>query len=59
MFKALMFKVLNNMGPQSLTDLFIKKCDIASYNLSESSSSLQLPQPRTNNLKKELQLWIW
>ena len=36
-----MFKVLNNMGPQSLTHLFIKKRDITSYGLMESSSSLQ------------------
>lgn len=48
----LMFKVLNNLGPQSLTDLFINKRDITNCNLREVSSSLQLPQPRTNNLKK-------
>ena len=47
-----MFKVLNNMVSQSLTDLFTKKCDITNYDLRESSYSLQLPQPRTNNLKK-------
>ena len=40
------------MGPQSLTDLFTNKRDLTNYNLREVSSSLQLPQPRTNNLKK-------
>ena len=47
-----MFKVLNNLGPQSLTDLFFNKRDITNYNLREVSSSLQLSQLRTNNLKK-------
>ena len=47
----LMFKVLNNLEPQSLTDLFTNKRDITNYNLREVSYSLQLPQPRTNNLK--------
>lgn len=31
----LMFKVLNNLGPQSLTDLFTNKRDITNYNLRE------------------------
>ena len=35
----LMFKVLNNLGPQSLTDLFFNKRDITNYNLREVSSS--------------------
>ena len=34
-----MFKVLNNLGPQSLTDLFFNKRDITNYNLREVSSS--------------------
>ena len=45
----LMFKLLNNLEPKSL---FTKKCEVAKYDLRNSSISLHLPQPRTNKMKK-------
>ena len=48
----MMYKLLNNMGPQSLTNLFTYKSEMTSYNLRNVSSTLCLPQPRTNSLKK-------
>ena len=59
----MMYKLLNNMGPQSLTNLFTYKSEMTSYNLRNVSSTLCLPQPRTNNLKKSFMydgsfLWI-
>ena len=48
----MMYKLLNNMGPQTLTNLFTYKSEMTSYNLRNVSSTLCLPQPRTNNLKK-------
>ena len=48
----MMYKLLNNMGPQSLTDLFTNKGEMISYNLRNISSTLCLPKPRTNYLKK-------
>ena len=50
----MMYKLLNNMGPQSLTNLFTYKGEMTSYNLRNISSTLCLPQRRTNNLKKVL-----
>ena len=47
----MMFKLLNDMG--SLINLFTYKGD---YNLRNISSTLCLPLPRTNNLKKS---FIW
>ena len=49
----MMYKLLNNMGPQSLTNLFTYKGE-TSYNLRNISGTLCLAQPRTNNLKKSL-----
>ena len=48
----MMYKLLNNMGPTSLTNLFTYKNEITNYNLWDISSSLCLPKPRTNNMKK-------
>ena len=48
----LMFKLLNNLGPKSLTKHFTKKCEVTKYDLRNSSISLHLPQPRTNKMKK-------
>ena len=48
----MMYKLLNNIGPQSLTNLFTYKGEMTTYNLRNISSSLCLPKPRTNNLKK-------
>ena len=48
----MIYKLLNNMGPQSLTNLFTYKGDMTNYNLRNMSNTLCLPQPRTNYLKK-------
>ena len=48
----IVFKVLNNIGPKSLTNLFTYKGDTTSYNLRDISSSVCIPQPHTNSLKK-------
>ena len=50
----MMYKLLNNMGPQSLTNLFTYKGETTSYNLRNISGTLCLPQPRTNNLKNSI-----
>jgi hypothetical protein len=47
-----MYKTLNKIGPQSLTNLFTYKKNITNYKLRNISSGLCLPQPRTNNMKK-------
>ena len=48
----MMYKLLNNIGPQPLTNLFTYKGEMTTYNLQNISSSLCLPKPHTNNLKK-------
>ncbi|CAB4035835.1 AMP deaminase 2 isoform X2, partial [Paramuricea clavata] len=48
----MMYKTLNKIGPESLTNLFTYKSDITNYQLRNISSGLCLPQPRTNNMKK-------
>jgi hypothetical protein len=47
----LIFKLLNKMGPKSLTDLFTFKSEMTNYKLRDVESTLCLPQPRTNSLK--------
>ena len=47
-----MYKVLNDLAPSSLTTLFVRKRNITEYDLRGSSTSLQLPFPKTENLKK-------
>jgi hypothetical protein len=47
-----MYKVLNDLAPSSLATLFVRKRNITEYDLSGSSTSLQLPLPKTENLKK-------
>ena len=57
----LMCKILNKMGPQSLTKLFSYKSDKTEYHLRDISSSVCLPKPRTDNMKTcqndGLKLW--
>ena len=48
----MMYKLLNNMGPQSLANLFTYKDEVTGYNLRNISSSLCLPHPHTNNMKR-------
>ena len=55
----MMYKLLNNMGPQSLINLFTYKGETTSYNLRNISGTLCLAQPRTNNLKKKFSVrWM-
>ena len=49
----MMYKVLNKMGPTSLGNLFTYKDEVTCYNLQDVSSSLYLPKPRTNSMKKK------
>ena len=48
----LMFKLLNGMGPKSLSNLFHYKNEFTDYELRGVSNSLCLPQPHTNSMKK-------
>ena len=48
----IMYKLLNKMGPKSLSNLFTYKGEVTNYKLRNISSSPCLPQPRTNNMKK-------
>ena len=45
----LMFKLLDNIRPKSLSDLFNYKNELTDYELRDVLNSLCLPQPRTNN----------
>ena len=47
-----MYKVLNGLAPSSLADLFVPQSDIAEYDLRGFPTSLQLPHPKTEKLKK-------
>ena len=47
----MMYKVLNKMGPKSLTTLFSYKSEKTNYNLRDIPSGLSLPKPRTNSMK--------
>ena len=47
-----MYKVLNGFAPSSLAALFVHKRNVTEYDLRGSSASLQLPLPKTGNLKR-------
>ena len=47
-----MYKVLNDLAPNALVNLFVRKSDITDYELRGSTASLQIPFPRNENLKK-------
>ena len=47
-----MYKVINGLAPNCLADLFSSKKRTTHYNLRDASTSLQLPLPKTENLKK-------
>ena len=47
-----MYKVLNDLAPNALVNLFMRKSDITDHELRGSSTSLQMPLPRTENMKK-------
>ena len=48
-----MFRIVNGMAPACLTDLFTRKQDVTNYSLRGSSTSLQLPLPKTESGKKK------
>ena len=48
----MMYKVLNKISPTSLGNLFTYKDEVTRYNLRDVSSSLYLPKPRTNSMKR-------
>jgi hypothetical protein len=50
----MMYKLLNKMGPKSLTNLFSFKSQKTNYHLRDVSSGLYLPKLRTNSMKKVL-----
>ena len=53
----IMYKLLNKMGPKSLTNLFSYKSEKTNYHLRDISSGLCLPKPRTtlwNSIPKEI-----
>jgi hypothetical protein len=54
-----MFKLLNKIGPKSLTDLFTFKSEMTNYKLRDIESTLCLPQPCTNSLKKRLKSFMF
>ena len=61
-FTPVIYRVLNRMGPKSLTNLFSYKSEKTNYRLRGISSGLSLPKPRTNNMKNSFmydgaQLW--
>jgi len=47
-----MFRVVNGMALACLTYLFTRKQDVTNYSLRGSSTSLQLPLPKTESSKK-------
>lgn len=47
-----MFRIVNGMAQACLTDLFTRKQDVTNYSLRGSSTSLQLPLPKTESGKK-------
>ena len=48
----LMFKLLNGMGPKSLSNLFDYKNEFSDYELRGISNFLCLAHPRANSMKK-------
>jgi hypothetical protein len=52
-----MYQVLNDLAPNALANLFVRKSGITDYEPRGSIASLQIPFPRTENLKKFFLLW--
>ena len=48
----IMYKVLNNMGPECLQNQFTFREEVLNHNLRNSDLNVCLPKPRTNNMKK-------
>ena len=58
----LMYKTVNKLAPHRLCDIFQKTNTVSDYNLRGSSTSLCIPRPRTESLKRSFsycgaQLW--
>ena len=49
-----MFKIVNDLAPRVLTELFRPTDASQHYNLRESSTALYIPMPKTELLKKIL-----
>ena len=47
---TMMFKVVKNIAPNYLTNMF-RKCDNSNYSLRSSNLKLRLPKPKTDFLK--------
>ena len=47
-----MFRILHHMGPPSLEKLLNFKKESLQQTLRDSSNTLRLPKPRSNNMKK-------
>ena len=47
-----MFKVLHDLAPVRLSNIFSNSCSANSYNLRNADSELALPLPKTDFLKK-------
>ena len=48
----MMFKILHHLGLPSLEKLINFKKESLQHNLRDSSNTLRLPKPRSNNMKK-------
>ncbi len=53
-----MYKVLNDLAPNALVNLFMRKSNVTDYELRGSSTSLQTPFPRTENINLKICV-IW
>ena len=47
----MVYKSLNGLAPDYLSEIFVDRSSIANYSLRDTSGKLALPQPRTNYLK--------
>ena len=47
----MVYKSLNGLAPDYLSNMFVDRSSITNYALRDTSNKLALPQPRTNNLK--------
>ena len=48
----MMHSIVNNTAPECMTSLFVRRCDLTSYNLRENEYKLAVPQPCTEFIKE-------
>ena len=48
----MMHSIVNNTAPEYMTSLFVRRCDLTSYNLRENEYKLAVPQPCTEFIKE-------